>query len=102
MDCGCNFRESSAECSDCRDRFSWVDGVSDVPDFWASGEPGLGEACVHLLQQKGEEWAASPCTDQLGFICKAGKSTKADPAQIVFFWERSKEITGPFHSSIFN
>ena len=71
----CQTSSITTDCVTCRNKFVWVDGSLNVPDFWGShGDPGNNEKCVRLRNPLDGQnaWAAHTCDTELMFICKAG------------------------------
>ena len=77
---------SRDECDTCRGKFTWVDGSTDVPNFWGFPlDPVFGERCVRLRHPVDETtaWGGLPCISELKYICKAGKLKNC-----ILFWSR--------------
>ena len=63
---------TETEITQCRNNFVWVDG-SGITNFqpWRFQEPNTeNDKCVRLERN---QWAASPCDLELGYICRGGK-----------------------------
>ena len=72
---GCQENSLTTDCINCRNKFVWVDGSTNVPDFWVyNGDPGSVEKCVRLRDpfDGNNAWAAYTCDTELMFICKSG------------------------------
>ena len=56
----------------CRNKFVWVDGSTRTNlQPWRNQEPNTdNDKCVRLER---DQWAASPCHLELGYICREGK-----------------------------
>ena len=51
----------------------WLDGSPLTYDPWSHGEPndfGLGENCVAMGGQDGENWNDVPCSHPMAFVCE--------------------------------
>ena len=65
---------TNRDITECRNKFVWVDG-SNTTDLqpWRIQEPNSdNDKCVRLERN---QWAASPCDLEMGYICREGKQT---------------------------
>ena len=69
---GCSCLNNNAACTECRNRFGWVDGTTVNNRFspWADHEPQIDESCASLTNQG--EWNGTPCDVELDYVCYRG------------------------------
>ena len=72
--CGCGSAADSEECTQCRNKFKWVDTrVGSGYTQWAGTEPDGNEKCVRL---RNDGLVGTVCGREFGFICYQGPENK--------------------------
>ena len=84
--CGCGSDVTSLDCTECRNRFVWVDGTPTNSDFapWHGSEPQFWEACVRMTDNDFVSWGGYPCSNQIDYVCSRGNTVQKNAFESMY------------------